>query len=448
MKPTGIPQPREPPTAESWDLLEIFTYMPEQPPFLRDVISKVCHPEVPYVPFSILQHIALSPMLVVRVYSCGHPALGPHCHFPVPVPGACTGDDRLCRSLVTQVDLRRQQISQIVEEVQRVVHHLTTEISLQDLRFQAVPYSDTYNGNIKVLAPSQFLVTVPVKGLVGYREAREQRWRYYTLRGTRLPCPLQDPEGLRQWLEAEQFMKSQWQWHEADVNIEGDIVPAKVLQVFRKLVENAIGTCHLSGKVSMLTQLSAVWVAVETSTCQVELELVPTVEIPTVWPEKARWPPCLKRWPSRQRVECIKSFGFALLACSNYHWQQSFLQAEQVLLDQLDEDGGCRRKCFQALRQMKEDVWCPGRRPVVTSHHLQTVLFWTCEKYPHPKEWQVFSKAFLRLVRKLHKCVSQHFLKHYFVRKSNLLQHASSGELDTVAQKLALFLKNPQIGLP
>ncbi|XP_047727785.1 protein mab-21-like 3 isoform X2 [Prionailurus viverrinus] len=347
-----------------------------------------------------------------------------------------------------QVDLRRQQISQIVEEVQRVVHHLTTEISLQDLRFQAVPYSDTYNGNIKVLAPSQFLVTVPVKGLVGYREAREQRWRYYTLQGTRLPCPLQDPEGLRQWLEAEQFMKSQWQWHEADVNIEGDIVPARVLQVFRKLVENAIGTCQLSGKVSMLTQLSAVWVAVETSTCQVELELVPTVEIPTVWPEKARWPPCLKRWPSRQRVECIKSFGFALLACSNYHWQQSFLQAEQVLLDQLDEDGGCRRKCFQALRQMKEDVWCPGRRPVVTSHHLQTVLFWTCEKYPHPKDWQVFSKAFLRLVRKLHKCVSQHFLKHYFVRKSNLLQHASSGELDTVAQKLALFLKNPQIGLP
>ncbi|XP_040327349.1 protein mab-21-like 3 isoform X3 [Herpailurus yagouaroundi] len=270
-----------------------------------------------------------------------------------------------------KVDLRRQQISQIVEEVQRVVHHLTAEISLQDLRFQAVPYSDTYNGNIKVLAPCQFLVTVPVKGLVGYREAREQRWRYYTLRGTRLPCPLQDPEGLRQWLEAEQFMKSQWQWHEADVNIEGDIVPAKVLQVFRKLVENAIGTCHLSGKVSMLTQLSAVWVAVETSTCQVELELVPTVEIPTVWPEKARWPPCLKRWPSRQRVECIKSFGFALLACSNYHWQQSFLQAEQVLLDQLDEDGGCRRKCFQALRQMKEDVWCPGKRPVITSHHLQ-----------------------------------------------------------------------------
>lgn len=100
----------------------------------------------------------------------------------------------------------------------------------------------------QVLSPSQFLVTVPVRGLSGYREAREQRWRYYTLQGARLPCPQRSPEGLQQWLEVQQFTKNLWQWHKADVSIEGDIVPAKVLQVFRKLVENAIETCHLSGE--------------------------------------------------------------------------------------------------------------------------------------------------------------------------------------------------------
>ncbi|XP_031313746.1 protein mab-21-like 3 [Camelus dromedarius] len=357
-------------------------------------------------------------------------------------------EENLEDCLLNKVDLRRQWISQMVEEVQKVVHHLTTEVSHQDIRFQAIPYSDTYNENIKVLAPTQFLITVPVKGLAGYREARQQRWRYYTLRGARLPCPLRDPERLQQWLEVEQFAKSLWQWHEADVTIEGDIVPAKVLQVFRKLVENAIETCPLSGKVSMLTDSTVVRVAVETSSGQVEVELTPSVEIPTAWSKKAQWPSCLKRWPAPERVQCVKSFGFSLLACSNYHWQLSFLRAEQVLLEQLDEDGGCRRKCFQALRQMKEDVWCPGKRPVLTSHHLQTVLFWTCEKYPDPKDWRVFSKAFLRLVRKLHKCVSQHFLKHYFVRKGNLLQYASPAKLDAVAQKLASFLKDPRISLP
>lgn len=353
--------------------------------------------------------------------------------------------------LLDKVDLRRRWISQAVEEVQKVICRLTTEISHHDIRFQAIPYSFTYNGNIKVLAPSQFLVTVPVRGLAGYRETRDQRWRYYTLEGTRLPCPLRDPEGLQQWLQIQQFMKSLWQWHEADVNIEGDIVPAKVLQVFRKLVENAIETCCLSGKVSMLTNSIAVWLAVETSQGQVELELAPAVEIPNAWSKKARWPRwprCLTRWPSRDRVGCIKSFGFTLLARSTYHWELSFVQAEQMLLEQLDEDGGCRRKCFQAMRQMKEDVWCPGERPVITSHHLQTVLFWTCEKHPHSNDWRVFSKGFLRLVRKLYKCVSQHFLKHFFVPKSNLFRYANSGELDAVAQKLALFLKDPQMDLP
>ncbi|KAF6075176.1 mab-21 like 3 [Phyllostomus discolor] len=186
----------------------------------------------------------------------------------------------------------------------------------------------------------------------------------------------------------------------------------------------------------------------ETSSGPVEIELAPAVEIPTAWSKKARWPRCLTRWPSPERVKCIKSFGFALLARLNYHWQLSFSLAERVLLEQLDEDGGCRRQCFRALRQLKEDVWCPGHRPVLTSHHLQTVLFWTCEKYPHSKDWQVFSKGLLRLAKKLHRCVSQRFLKHFFVQRCNLLQHADAAELDAVAQKLAFFLKDPQISLP
>ncbi|KAK2106765.1 hypothetical protein P7K49_016279 [Saguinus oedipus] len=144
----------------------------------------------------------------------------------------------------------------------------------------------------------------------------------------------------------------------------------------------------------MLGNRSSVWVAVETSAYPVELELVPAVEIPTTWSEKARWPRCLQRWPSQERVECIKVSVDGTPTCQSsdassltrhsitdcrqvsegklsYHWQLSFFRAEQVLLEQLDDDGGCRRKCFQVMRQLKEDVWCPGNRPVITSHHLQ-----------------------------------------------------------------------------
>ncbi|XP_051635628.1 protein mab-21-like 3 isoform X1 [Manacus candei] len=296
----------------------------------------------------------------------------------------------------------------------------------------------------QVLAPSQFLITVPLRGLTGYRECQVRHWRYYTVNGAKLLSSVRDPEELHQWLEVEQFSKSLQQWHEEDVNIEGDLVPAKVLIVFRELVEKSIISCNLSSKVTVLESFSSVVrVAVETSESQVEVELVPAVEIPTCWPEKARWPRCLKRWPSQEKVRCIKSLGFDLLARSNYHWQLCFSRAEHILMEGLDEDGGCRMKCFRVMRQMKEDVWCAGNKPVITAYHLQTVLFWTCEKYPRTKDWRCFPEAFLRLVQKLHKCVSQHFLKHYFLKNTNLLKYANTSDLDLVASKLAVFLENP-----
>lgn len=66
-----------------------------------------------------------------------------------------------------------------------------------------------------------------------------------------------------------------------------------------------------------------------------------------------------------------QSLGFDLLARSNYHWQLSFSRAEHILMEGLDEDGGCRMKCFRVMRQMKEDVWCAGNKPVITAYHLQ-----------------------------------------------------------------------------
>ena len=70
----------------------------------------------------------------------------------------------------------------------------------------------------------------------------------------------------------------------------------------------------------------------------------------------------------------LQSFGFNLMATSNYHWLLSFSRAEQAMLGAIDEDGGCRRKCYRVVRQLKEDVWCPGNKPVITAFHLQVLI--------------------------------------------------------------------------
>ncbi|XP_068946365.1 protein mab-21-like 3 isoform X3 [Petaurus breviceps papuanus] len=287
-------------------------------------------------------------------------------------------------------------------------------------------------------------MTVPIKGLLGYKKDQTRRWRYYSVSGSRLFSPIRDPEEIYQWLEVDQFLKTLRQWHETDVTMDGDIMPAKVVEVFMKLVEDSITSCNLSGEISILDSTGpCVRLMVETSEFQVEVELIPVVEIRNRWCDKARWPRWFSRWPSREKVEYVKSFGFNLMARSSYHWQLSFDRAEFMLMEGIDDDGGCRKICYQVLRQMKEDVWCPGNRPVITSQHLQTILFWTCEKYPRSKDWSIFKKAFLRLVRKLYKCVNQSYLKHFFVKNTNMFQYSSKNDLDSVAQKLNLFLKNP-----
>ncbi|XP_063150656.1 protein mab-21-like 3 isoform X2 [Candoia aspera] len=357
-------------------------------------------------------------------------------------------DETVDRYIQNKVVLRHYMVSKTVGEVQKIIQQLTTEISKMDPRFQAVSSSGIHNDNMKVLGPSQVLITVPLLGLSGYREGQVQHWRYYTAHGAKLLSPVRDPEELQQWLEVEQFSKSLQQWHEADVNIGGDLVPAKIFTVFRELVEKSIASCNLRDKVSILEGFNlVVHIAVEIHDFQVEVEMVPTAEIPTCWPQKIKWPRCFKHWPCQEKVQCVKSFGFDLLASSNYHWNLSFSRAEHLLMEELDEDGGCRTTCFQVLRQMKEDVWCSGNRPILTSFHLQMVLFWTCEKYPHAQDWHCFHKSFIRLVRKLHKCVSQHFLKHYFMKDTNLLKYTNTTDLDMVAGKLAIFLENPVLPL-
>ncbi|XP_066562648.1 protein mab-21-like 3 [Amia ocellicauda] len=377
-------------------------------------------------------------------------------------------DEDLDNFLQNEVDLRHRQVYKTVEQVQHIMRNLTTEVSNKDGRFQSISnagiHSDnlkdqpalmakwtallrgrcTYNPAIQVLTPTLFLISVPIRGLCGYKERKARQWRYYTLSGSKLLSPVREPEKLHQWLELENFSNPSQEWHDARVAIEGDIVPAKVVNVFKELLEAAIQSCNLVSKVSVLESVgSVVRVAVETSEVQTEVELFPTVELINCWPKKARWPRFLKRWPSKEKARCIKSFGFNLMASSNYHWLLSFSRAEQVLMSSIDEDGGCRRKCYRIMRQLKEDIWCTGSKPVITAYHLQTLLFWSCEKYPSTKDWWNFKQSFLRLVKKLHKCVSQRYLRHYFVRGYNLLKYANTNELDMMGKKILDFLENP-----
>ncbi|KAM6946071.1 protein mab-21-like 3 [Aplochiton taeniatus] len=377
-------------------------------------------------------------------------------------------DEDLDHYLQNTVDLRHRTVAHRVEEVLVLVKDLTNEVSRKDGRFQSIAHAGVHNESIKdqpsmvskwtallrgratfnpaiqVLSPTLVLVSVPVRGLLGYQEHVTRQWRYYSLSGSRLLSPVREPEKLHQWLELESFSSPAHDWQDSRVCVEGDIVPAKVVALFRETLEKAIHSRELSGKVSILESVgTVVRVVIVTSEGAMEAELVPTVELVNDWPKKARWPRLLQRWPTTERAGCIKSFGFNLMATSNYHWLLSFSRAEQALLGSIDEDGGCRRKCYRVVRQLKEDIWCPGNKPVITAFHLQTLLFWCCEKFPCGRDWRAVRECVLRLALKLQKCVSQRYLRHYFVRSSNLLKYSNTAELDQTAHRIDDFLAHP-----
>lgn len=81
---------------------------------------------------------------------------------------------------------------------------------------------------------------------MGYKVRRTRQWRYYTLSGSRLLSPVREPEKLYQWLELESFVNPSQEWQDTCMTIEGDIVPAKVVNIFKKHLETSIKTCGLT----------------------------------------------------------------------------------------------------------------------------------------------------------------------------------------------------------
>ncbi|XP_067849037.1 protein mab-21-like 3 isoform X3 [Heptranchias perlo] len=283
--------------------------------------------------------------------------------------------------LHNQVDLHRRQISKTEEEVYAIVQELTCAISKEDSRFQPISHSGINNDNIKVQSPTQLFIMVPVRGLAAYTERKVRQWRYYTLSGSKLISPVREPEKLHQWLEVDQFLKSTQEWHQSDVTIEGDIVPSKVVAILKALLEKPIQASNFHRKINVLESVG------------------PNIRLAVETTEQ------------HVEVEMVPAIEIA------NHWP----------------------KKARWPRLLKR--W-PSKEKARTA---KTLLFWTCEKYPRSKDWKNFQKCFLRLVKKLEKCVLQRYLRHYFVMSYNLLKYANTNELDITSQKINDFLMNPGV---
>ena len=94
---------------------------------------------------------------------------------------------------------------------------------------------------------------------------------------------------------------------------------------------------------------------------------MPTLPLPV----DCKWPHPGTYWPSDEKKQKLRIMGVNFVAKKDMYWLVSFGDMEQTLLDGIDEDGGCRKRLQRIMKRMRDEIWCPGNKPVLSSYHLK-----------------------------------------------------------------------------
>ncbi|XP_070623500.1 uncharacterized protein [Erythrolamprus reginae] len=121
----------------------------------------------------------------------------------------------------------------------------------------------------------------------------------------------------------------------------------------------------------------------------------------------------------RQKVQVLKEVGMELVSKGGF-WRLSFSCAEEMILKEVDADGGQRRAALRLLKFVNQTQWTPEYGKILTSYHLKTLLLWSCEIFPHTEAWDTLLCSLKTLLGLLKHTLGEKRLPHYFLKPLNL----------------------------
>ena len=129
-------------------------------------------------------------------------------------------------------------------------------------------------------------------------------------------------------------------------------------------------------------------------------------------------------------------------ACSqnkDLEWRMSFSLPEIKLGRSLREEQRLSYLALKALHHM--ELTDPKG---LTSYHLKTILFWTCEKTP-PNLWTMdtLGSGFLLLLGEIIYCLGEGRISHYFIPEWNLIELVKKEDLGVLVNKLKAIRADP-----
>ncbi|XP_058875418.1 protein mab-21-like 3 [Acipenser ruthenus] len=182
----------------------------------------------------------------------------------------------------------------------------------------------------------------------------------------------------------------------------------------------------------------SVSVTLKRRTEKLHVDLVPVLQIPFSEYKHIDWPRAKTRWPSQELIAKSKETGIDLVA--KEVWRPTFSRIENILLEDIDRDGGRRKDALQILLRVLQERWQDFYK-TLSSYHLKTVLFWACEKHPEFTKWETLEKSLNVLLDELIRRLESRAVPHYFLSEVNLLR--STEQLSELLLQVTELRRDP-----
>jgi hypothetical protein len=152
------------------------------------------------------------------------------------------------------------------------------------------------------------------------------------------------------------------------------------------------------------------------------------------------------RWPPEEVLEKINSAGCHAVPFAhpgskdpNIEWCLSFDIAEKLLAESLTQP---QRRCYLILQGLlKVHLQLP---PVLTAHHLKTVLYWCLEDKP-VETWDddCLAPSLFYLLDKLIYFLVRKDIPNFFIPTNNMISHIHRDVIDDILQKVISIRHDP-----
>uniref|UniRef100_A0A8C0K7X9 Cyclic GMP-AMP synthase n=1 Tax=Canis lupus dingo TaxID=286419 RepID=A0A8C0K7X9_CANLU len=351
---------------------------------------------------------------------------------PRPAPGAWKP-----RLVLEKLRLRRQEISEAAEVVNRVVDYLSRRLQSYESEFRGVSLLRTgsYYEHVKISAPNEFDIMFKLEVPRIQLEEYCKTGAYYFVKFKR------NPKGnpLSQFLEDEKLSAS------------------KMLSKFRKIIKEEIKNIQDIIMEKKKRGSPAITLLIRKPK-EISVDIILALESKSSWPASTQEGLPISHWLGTKVKTNLRRQPFYLVPKhakeGNYFqeetWRLSFSHIEKDLLKShgqsktcCESDGVkcCRKDCLKLMKYLLEQLKTKfGNRKELDkfcSYHVKTAFFHVCTQDPQDSQWQAkdLELCFDNCVTYFLHCLKKEQLNHYFIPEFNLF---SRDQIDKISKEFLL----------